>query len=132
MINFSLITQFFNKVPIHQGQKAEKAACIYLKKHGLKLIQANFSAPFGEIDLIMQEKDTLVFIEVRYRKNNHYGGAIASVNLKKQKKIIKTAQLFLIQYPQYQKKPKRFDIVGITPKEEKQDFIWIKNAFLVS
>ena len=77
------------------GQEAEDACCLYLKSKGLKLITKNFSCRFGEIDIIMLENNILVFIEVRYRKNNNFGGALESVTYAKQKKLRNTAELYL-------------------------------------
>ena len=67
------------------GQHAENACCKYLQKQGLKLLSRNYRGKRGEIDIIMQDKDSLVFVEVRYRKNNLFGGALASITPKKQK-----------------------------------------------
>ena len=70
------------------GQQAELLACQYLQQYKLKLITKNYHCRRGEIDLIMQDKKTLVFIEVRYRKNDRFGSALESVNYKKQAKIM--------------------------------------------
>jgi putative endonuclease len=82
------------------GDQAEQLACAYLMQQGLILLKANFSIRLGEIDLIMRDtaNDMLVFVEVRYRKNNHYGGAAGSVTVQKQRKIIKTAAFYLQRY----------------------------------
>jgi len=74
-----------------KGVVAEKKALTYLLDQGLTLLHQNYYCRFGEIDLIMLDQDTLVFIEVRYRNNNKFGGALASINQTKQRKIIKTA-----------------------------------------
>ncbi len=77
------------------GQNFEKMACVYLQKQGLKLKDKNANFRVGEIDLIMTDHDQLVFVEVRYRKDNQYGGALASVTVQKQQKLIKAAQIYL-------------------------------------
>lgn len=107
------------------GDKAEEFALTHLKKHQLTLVQQNYRCKVGEIDLVMKDGDTLVFVEVRYRKNAQYGSALDSVNLSKQGKITKAAQYFLQKkhYPSDQNA--RFDVVGITGNETQ----WIKNAF---
>jgi len=74
----------------------------------------------------MQEGETLVFVEVRYRRSNRFGSAAESVDSRKQQKVIRAAQTFLSQNPQRSRYPARFDIVAI---EEPQRVDWIKNAF---
>src|SRR3989304_5065718 len=72
------------------GRLAEDSACQYLAGNGLKLITRNYKCRRGEIDLVMRHNDSIVFIEVRYRHNNHFGSGAESVIHKKQKKIILT------------------------------------------
>jgi len=118
-----------------QGMHAELACCEYLKNQGLKFLQKNFRGRQGEIDLIMLDKKTLVFVEVRYRKNNDYGGALASITPLKQRHILTTAEFFLQQHPQY--KNARIDVVGMSKKpdndacdtSDEYNYEWIKNAF---
>lgn len=113
-----------------KGDQAEHLACRYLEKQGLILITTNFTGRFGEIDLIMRDnqQDNLVFIEVRYRKNNHFGGAASSVTPQKQQRITKTA-LYYMQ----QNEPNasaRFDVVAIEGDLNGENTInWIPNAF---
>jgi putative endonuclease len=118
------------------GQHAENACCKYLQQQGLKLLVKNYRGRRGEIDIIMQDKNDLVFIEVRFRKNNHYGGALASITPKKQKCILATAE----QYLQHETKIKngRIDVVAMSKNlqntwatylDKEYDFEWIKNAF---
>ena len=107
------------------GVQYEQQALAFLKAQGLLLVCQNFYCRYGEIDLIMSDNDTLVFIEVRYRKNQNYGGATASVTLQKQKKLIKTAKHYLSQLdnePYY-----RFDVVAISEKTTQPQ--WIQDAF---
>lgn len=119
-----------------KGKSAEKIACEHLIKNGLKLIETNFYSRFGEIDLIMQHKQTLVFIEVRYRNNNDYGGAEASITQSKQSKVRKTALHYM------QKKGRelncRIDVIAISDTDRSNhnnlnkntlDINWIQNAF---
>ncbi len=75
----------------------------------------------------MLDVDTLVFIEVRYRKSNHFGGAAASVDTNKQRKLVFTANHFLQANPSSQ--PMRFDVIALTPDEPPN---WIINAFMES
>lgn len=109
-----------------QGVKSERQALHYLQAQGLSLICQNYYCRFGEIDLIMQDHDTLVFIEVRYRKNNDFGGGLASITKRKQDKIIKTAKHYLAQLDN---EPYcRFDAIAIEQKPNAP--LWIKNAFI--
>ncbi len=107
------------------GVQYEQQALAFLKAQGLLLVCQNFYCRYGEIDLIMSDNDTLVFIEVRYRKNQDYGGATASVTLQKQKKLIKTAKHYLSQLDN---EPYcRFDVVAISEKTTQPQ--WIQDAF---
>lgn len=108
------------------GQKIEKQVAAYLKKAGLRLLTSNFQAASGEIDLIMRDQDTLVFVEVRYRQHQQYGGAAASVDWRKQQKLIKTAGLYLQQHPH--QGPCRFDVIAVKSLQP-IDLEWIKDAF---
>ncbi|AIL32122.1 hypothetical protein IX83_01200 [Basilea psittacipulmonis DSM 24701] len=112
-----------------KGVSYEEMALEFLFARGLKLIRQNLSCFFGEIDLVMLDKQTLVFVEVRYRKNKKYGGAMASITKQKQVKIIRTAQYFLPLLSRDffgGRTPScRFDVIGI----ENQEIEWVKNAF---
>ncbi len=77
-----------------QGEDAETACYSYLKLKGLKLVEKNFSCRFGEIDIVMLDNKTLVFVEVRFRKNNLFGGGLESITATKQQKLRKTAELY--------------------------------------
>ncbi len=114
-----------------KGEKGEKSALCHLKKQGLKLISANFSCRFGELDLVMEESTTLVFIEVRSRSPSRFGSASNSITPAKISKIQKTAAHFLQLHPQYNHWLCRFDTVAITINDDsKQNRLeWIKGAF---
>lgn len=109
------------------GKKAEKLAEKHLQKNGLKLIERNFYSRMGEIDLIMQDGEVLVFVEVRSRKSRTYGGSLASITVQKQQKIIKTAYNYLQKKQLFDKHPFRFDVVGIDG--ESSQIQWLKHAF---
>ena len=119
-----------------KGQHAENACCEFLQQHGLKLIARNYRGKRGEIDIVMQDRDSLVFVEVRYRKNSAYGGALESITEDKQARVTATAE----QYLQHEAKNKnaRIDVVGMSQKlqnkaaantSDEYVFEWIKNAF---
>ena len=113
------------KITTQQGNLAEKLAANYLEKQGLKQITSQYRSKFGEIDLVMQDQDTLVFIEVRLRKNKQFGGAEASINSSKQHKIVTTAAYYLQQHGDW---PCRFDVV-LMDDLITNNIIWIKDAF---
>ena len=107
------------------GLEAEKLAATFLMKHGLKLVTQNYHCRFGEIDLIMQDAKTLVFIEVRLRSNAKFGSAGASITPQKQQKLIATAQHYLQQHGDT---ACRFDAI-LMDKADLQQIEWIRNAF---
>jgi putative endonuclease len=112
------------------GELAETAALSYLTKAGCKLVEKNFTCPFGEIDLIIQDQDVLVFVEVRYRGKEDFGSGAETVSATKRKKIIRTAQRYLQKNKVSYLVACRFDVVSITLDKEKQFKInWIKDAF---
>ncbi len=107
-----------------RGRQQENRALALLKRHGLKHRESNYRCRHGEIDLVMSDADTLVFVEVRYRNSKRYGGAAASVDHRKIQKLIKTG----LHYLQHHRLDTacRFDVVAIDGDDEPQ---WIKNAF---
>lgn len=109
----------------NRGEAAEIAARQHLEQQGLRFICANYTAKTGEIDLIMQDQSSLVFIEVRYRGSSHFGGAISTIDHKKQMRIQKTAQHYLVTNNLFEKCPVRFDVVAMSSSETQ----WIKGAF---
>lgn len=112
------------------GQCAEYLASAYLKRKGLKLLQHNYRCKLGEIDLIMQDKQSLVFVEVRYRKSSTCGGAAASITTEKQRKIRLAARHYLLHHKNLKLFAVRFDVVTIEGNLfQKPFFVWIKQAF---
>lgn len=115
-----------------RGLFFENQALQYLKNRGLRLIDQNFHCRFGEIDLIMLHHTTLCFIEVKYRKNNAFGGTAYSIPLSKQKKITHSALSFISLNKRYAHHALRFDALFIQPDSSGVDaFEWIQNAFCV-
>jgi putative endonuclease len=108
------------------GQQAEQLAARFLQQQGLTLVESNYRCRFGEIDLILREGETLVFAEVRQRSRSDFGGAAASIDTRKQQRIILTAQHYLSTLTRTP--PCRFDalLLDSTAKVE-----WVKNAFEV-
>lgn len=120
--------------PRARGQAVEQAAEYYLQQQGLQSLERNFNSRGGEIDLVMQDGDTLVFVEVRFRKSDRFGTPVESVTASKQRKLLQTAQLYLLARPLWRNRACRFDIVAARPGARGSDnrglqFEWIKNAF---
>ena len=112
------------------GQKAENIAREYLEQNGLRLVAQNWHCRRGELDLIMLDDKTLVFIEVRFRKHLNWGGALESVDMRKRGKLILAAQQYLQSEPRWNKSPCRFDVVAIEPdKQGSTRLNWLKSAF---
>jgi len=105
------------------GDEAETQARQYLEKQGLKLLTTNYRCKCGEIDLIMQHGQMLVFIEVRCRAGSRYGSAAETVDRRKQHKIIKAAQFYLQQHRR--EVACRFDVIALTSGR----LSWIPDAF---
>lgn len=109
------------------GKDAERLARSYLEDQGLRWVASNYRTKRGEIDLIMRDGVLLVFIEVRYRRTADFGGACASVNSHKQRRLIAAAEHYLQQttHPP----ACRFDILGIEGKADRPAIEWIRDAF---
>ena len=114
------------------GIAAEQLAATFLMQHGLKLITQNYHCRFGEIDLIMTDAKTLVFVEVKLRSSNQFGGAAASITPQKQQKMILTAQHYL-QTQKLGDVPCRFDVILMQSANlaatDLKHIEWIRNAF---
>ena len=110
-----------------KGDAAEDHALKHLQAHGLQLVQRNYRTPGrggGEIDLIMREPDgTLVFVEVRQRRNHAHGGAASSVTYAKQRRIVFAARHFISRLTRWPSC--RFDVIAL----EADGLHWYKAAF---
>lgn len=114
---------------LQRGQQAEEKARRYLCKQGLKLVTKNYRSPYGEIDLIMRERDTLVFIEVRYRRNQAFGLAEETVDWRKQAKLRATAEHYLQNEKVAHDRPCRFDVMAMSGIDKKTIIHWYPDAF---
>ena len=110
------------------GDQAEALAVAHLERAGLRILQRNFRVRGGEIDCIARDGETLIFVEVRYRKSQRFGGAAASIDIRKQQRLILAAQLYLLRNPRLAQYPCRFDCVVMDSLGD-QDPEWIKDAF---
>lgn len=107
------------------GRSAETRAEAFLKSRGLQLVARNWRCRFGEIDLVMQDGITLVFIEVRLRSRSDFGGPAASVTHAKQNKLLATARQYLAGLTAIP--PCRFDVIAMTDEAAEPE--WLQNAF---
>ncbi len=110
------------------GEYFERIAAQYLTDQGLQFITKNFSCRQGEIDLIFNDTDCLVFVEVKYRKSTSYGGAVAAIPYSKQRKLRYTAQYYMVRHGINENyAPCRFDVIAIEGTID--NIQWIQNAF---
>ena len=109
------------------GFKYENVAKDYLILQGLVFVEGNFYTRFGEIDLIFFEKSsqTLVFVEVKYRRNDFFGSAIEMVTEEKQNRIFASSQVYLLK--KNWDRNVRYDIIGVS--KDSGNIEWLKNAF---
>jgi putative endonuclease len=108
------------------GADKERIARTYLERRGLSLVASNYRCRLGEIDLVMRDADTLVFVEVRFRASQRYGTPAETVGLPKQKRIAAAAGHYLLRHPL--NLPCRFDVLAIGTGDR---IDWIRDAFHV-
>ena len=112
-----------------EGRKWETFAEAFLRRRGLKPIGRNYRQRFGEIDLLLLDRHTLVFAEVRFRASDDHGSGADSVTPAKQKRIIAAAAHFLQLNSKYRFRPCRFDVISIGTEGGQPTVDWIKGAF---
>ena len=118
------------KTSKQKGNWAEDLACKWLVKQGLTLKQKNFYTTYGEIDLIMSDSLQLIFFEVKFRKNNHFGTAEASITHQKCRRLKAAVETYLLINNYGSNQPLRFDAVTVVPAREAHlncTINWIKN-----
>ena len=108
-----------------QGRDWEQTALRYLRRHGLVLVEVNFTCKGGEIDLIMRDGESLVFVEVRQRADRRHGGAAASITPSKIRRLVRAAQFYLLRLQSVP--PCRFDVVAI----DGDTLDWLRDAIQV-
>ncbi|MCK8516280.1 YraN family protein [Methylonatrum kenyense] len=108
-----------------RGRSAERTARRFLEKAGMRLLDENWQARCGELDLVMQDGETLVFVEVRYRGAGAWADGAASIDSRKQARVIRAAQLWLQRHGNPDR-PCRFDVISLGRTAEPD---WIRNAF---
>lgn len=109
-----------------KGLALEQQGARHLSAHGLQLVTANYHCKAGEIDLVMRDAGTLVFVEVRFRRSGLRGSPVETVTLTKQRRLIRCARHYLMSHRLYDTVPCRFDVLGIGPGNR---ITWVQNAF---
>ncbi|MEP0203438.1 MAG: YraN family protein [Halioglobus sp.] len=115
-----------------RGDWFEQRAADWLMSEGWTIVARNYQTRLGEIDIIALEQNTLVFIEVRARKNPQFASASGSVDWRKQRKVSRSAQLFLNQQPKWSNWACRFDVIAFEPTQSsarEMELRWIRSAF---
>jgi putative endonuclease len=112
-----------------QGAHVEALARQFLLRQGLAPVAANANYRGGELDLVMRDGNTLVFVEVRYRRGSGFGGGAASVDTNKRRKLVHAAGLFLAAHREHAKAPCRFDVIDASGDPETPAFDWLRDAF---
>jgi len=112
------------------GKQAEQYACQFILAQGLQIIAQNWYCRQGEIDIIARDDDTVIFIEVRYRKRAEYGNGAESVHYYKRKRIISCARHYIHTHPATEKCMIRFDVFSMSKDSDGQfNSHWIQDAF---
>lgn len=94
------------------GAEAEARAAQFLQRKGFRVLHRNWTCRGGELDLVCQDGDTLVFVEVRARKDERHGSPLETVHDLKRRRLVRAAQIYLTRYKQWER-PCRFDVVAI-------------------
>lgn len=112
-----------------RGAAVEAAARVYLKRAGMSDVAANANYRGGELDLVMLDRGTLVFVEVRYRRDPRFGGGAASVGASKRRKLVHAAEQFLLAHREFANMPCRFDVVEADGDPDAPRLNWLRDAF---
>lgn len=112
-----------------RGDAVETAALAFLETQGLQLLARNASARGGELDLVMQDGIALVFVEVRYRGSDAFGGGAASVDAGKRRRLVRAAQAYLLRHPRHADAPCRFDVIAASGDPAAPALDWLRDAF---
>lgn len=111
------------------GDYYESLACAYLQGEGVRIVERNYRALRGEIDIIARDGKYLLFIEVKYRRDKRFGAPEAAVTFSKQRQICKLSKLYLYSKKYSTDFPIRYDVIAITDVENTTTIRWYKNAF---
>ena len=116
---------------MNDGRHYEHLAAEHLLSAGLSIVEYNFNCKVGELDIICRDGDYLVFVEVRSRRPSQFANALESVDTRKQRKLIRAAQIYLQRKGWQDRFPCRFDVIAFdtTASAEQHHVQWIKDAF---
>ncbi len=112
-----------------KGNHGERLALDYLIQQGLTLVEQNINSRYGEIDILMRDGEEWVFVEVRFRKSQHFGGGLESVDRSKQRKLINTAEYYIQTHHKTHFDSCRFDMIEISGDINTPEINWIQDAF---
>ena len=117
-----------------KGAQVETLARGFLQDRDLIPVAANANYRGGEIDLVMRDDDTLVFVEVRFRRSpgtatTGFGGGAASIDAAKRRKIVHAAERFLAAHREFARMPCRFDVIDASGDADAPNFVWLRDAF---
>ena len=96
----------------HRGDAGEDLACDHLRRHGLKILARNYRCRAGEIDVVAEDRGTVVFVEVKERGDESHGRAVEAVTLEKRRRILRAAHVYAAKHG-LAEGPIRFDVVAI-------------------
>lgn len=111
------------------GNVFEDRAFATLQGAGLRPLARNYYTRYGELDLVMLDRQVIVFVEVRYRKSAHCGSALDSVTASKRRKLILAARRWLASSPKHAHRACRFDVVSYEGPPEQVSMVWLRDAF---
>jgi putative endonuclease len=118
---------------LQRGAEAEALAAKYLQSQGLVVVARNLRCKAGELDLVCLDGDILVIVEVRLRGRADFGGALASVTRRKQRKLIRATQFHWQRLPKWRTRVLRFDVVALQGvPNAAPEITWIRDAFRVA
>ncbi len=112
-----------------RGSAIEARAETWLSRHGLTPLSRNYTCRGGEIDLVMEDGDTLVFVEVRYRASSRYGSAAESIDARKRARIVRAAREYVARHRGAEDRACRFDVVAVDGDGDALRADWIAGAF---
>lgn len=112
------------------GAAHEDAAARHLERAGLSVLARNVTCRVGEIDIVLRDRELLVFAEVRYRRDADFGSAFESVDARKQRRLVAAARWYLGANPQLAETPCRFDVIAVTGAAPYR-IEWLRDAFRV-
>lgn len=113
------------RIGLHWEREAES----FLHRRGLKTLQRNFNCRGGEIDLVMLDQASLVFVEVRFRSRSTHGTGAETIGRHKRQRLVRAARYYLGQHRRHSTRACRFDVISVSDQPDHSRFDWIRNAF---